>query len=186
MTKVPDAQAVVRAIRAVRLAARKSLKKLNQVAGRRMARGDYAQAEALAAKGKELRQFDADVEGLLARWRDVCGKKGAGGKAARSALTPLWHYYQPILQALSAAGGEARRVDLEPEVERLMAATLTPGDRSELARGRERWRVMIRRAHKPLVAEGWLVKHSGLTWKITEAGKRAAEKALTKEPPSKK
>lgn len=35
---------------------------------------------------------------------------------------------------------------------------------------------MIRRTHKPLVSEGWIEKKGGLTWRITEAGKKAAER----------
>jgi hypothetical protein len=57
-----------------------------------------------------------------------------------------------------------------------MGASFQPGDRDEARKGRERWRVMVRRAHKPLVAEGWIEKGSGPVWRITEAGRHAADR----------
>jgi hypothetical protein len=143
-----------------------------------MAKGDYAGAETLAAKAKEVLLFEDEVAALLKRWRVLQG----GGKAgSRGPMTPLWQFYQPVLQSLVQAGGVARRGDLEPIVERLMATVLQPRDRELLPRGRERWREMVRRTHKPLVAEGWLDKKGGLTWRITESGRKAAERGTGKE-----
>lgn len=147
-------------------------------ASQRMAKGDYATAEALAARGKEIRQFQSEVEALRKRWREVCG---GGGRAAKKPTTPLWAYYQPILQGLLQAGGECRRTDLEGHVERLMSASLQPGDCAATARGRERWRTMVRRARKPLMAEGWIEDGIGKLWRITDAGRRAAEQPMAKE-----
>jgi hypothetical protein len=166
---------VARAIRAVRAAAKKALKGLNLAASQRMAKGDYTGAEALAARGKELRQFEFEVETLRKRWREVSG--GAGG-AAKSMATPLWVYYQPILQALVKAGGECRRTDLEVHVERLMGGALQAGDRATRANGRERWRAMVRKARKPLLTEGWIEDGTGKVWKITDKGRRAAEQVV--------
>jgi hypothetical protein len=164
-------------LRSVRAAAQKSLKGLNQVASQRMAKGDYATAEALAAKGKEMRQFQSEVEALHKRWCEVCG----GGGAAKKPLTPMWVYFQPILQALVSVGGECRRADLEAHVERLMGASLQSGDREGSARGRERWRIIVQRARKPLIAEGWIEDRGGKIWRITDAGRRAAEKPIGKD-----
>lgn len=183
MKKVPNAGSVTCAIRAVRLAARRSLKGVNVSAGKRMAKGDYVGAEALAAKGRELVQFQAEVDALLKRWKEV---QGARGHVANSPWTPTWQYYQPVLQALAQAGGEARRPDLEPAVERLMSGILQAGDREMLPRGRERWREAIRKTHKPLVVEGWLDKKGGLIWRITEAGRKAAERGTGKDGAGKK
>lgn len=170
MKKIPHAHGVSRAIRSVSVAARKTLKGLNVAAGQRMAKGDYATAEALAAKGKEIRHFQEEVEALRKRWREVSDGGGGAGKAA---ATPLWLYYQPILQALTQAGGECRRSDLEPRVARLMSASLKAGDR---------WQVMIRRARKPIAAEGWIEVGTGKLWRITPAGRRAAEQPIGKDP----
>lgn len=174
MKKIPHAQGVSRAIRSVRVAARKALKGLNLAAGQRMAKGDYVTAEALAAKGKELRQFQEEVDALRKRWREV---SGGGGAVAKKAATPLWTYYQPILQALAQAGGECPRSDLESRVERLMGASLKAGDR---------WQAMIRRARKPLVAEGWIEANTGKLWRITPSGRRAAEQPMSRDPGERK
>jgi hypothetical protein len=172
--KIPHAQGVSTAIRSVRVAGKKALKGLNLAAGQRMAKGDYATAEALAAKGKELRQFQEEIESLRKRWREV---SGGGGGAGKKTVTPLWLYYQPILQALAQAGGECRRAELELCVERAMGASLKTGDR---------WQVMIRRARKPLTAEGWIEPGTGKLWRITPSGRRAAEQPMSKDPGERK
>jgi hypothetical protein len=176
--RIPHAQGVVRALRSLWAAAKKSLKGLNLAAGQRMAKGDYATAEILAAQGKEIREFQSEVEALRRRWRELCR---AGGSGAKMATTPLWAFYQPVLRGLVQAGGECRRTDVEAHVERLMSAALRPGDRATTGRGSERWRVMVRRARKPLIAEGWIEDRTGSLWRITEAGRRAAEQPITKE-----
>lgn len=183
MKHVPDAKGVVKAIRAVQAAAKKSLKGLNATAAQRMAKGDYPKAEMLAAKGKEIREFQSEIETLRKRWREVCG---GDDRTAKKAGTPLWLYYQPILQALAQAGGECRRSELEPRVERLMGASLQAGDRLTTVRGAERWQVMIRRARKPLIAEGWIEIGTGKIWRITPGGRRAAEQAMNKDPSERK
>ena len=62
-----------------------------------------------------------------------------------------------------------------------MSSSLQPGDRTGTGRGRERWQVMVRRARKPLITEGWIEAGTGKLWKITEAGRRAAEQPMDKE-----
>jgi hypothetical protein len=183
MKRVPHAQGVAKALRALGAAAQKSLKGLNLAASQRMAKGDYATAEMLAARGREIREFQSEVEALHKRWREVCR---AGGRAVNTSATPLWAYYQPILQGLVQAGGQCRRSDLEPHVERVMGTSLQPGDRAATVRGRERWRVMVRRARRPLIAEGWIENGAGVLWRITEAGRRAAEQPIGKDPAGKK
>ena len=84
MKRVPHAQGVDKALRSVRLAAEKALKGLNQAAGQQT-KGDYTAAEALAAKGKEIRQFLAEVEAVRKRWREVRGA-AAGARGSRSLL----------------------------------------------------------------------------------------------------
>ncbi len=178
MSRIPHARGVAQALRAVRGSLQKALKGLNQVAAQRMAKGDYTGAELLALKGKEIRQFQSEVDALRKKWRVVCGS-GAGG--SKRAVTPLWTYYQPILRALLEAGGECRREDLDPIVERLMNASLLPGDRETMARGRPRWRVMVQRSRRALIAEGWIEDAGGPLWKITDAGRNVAEKAVVRE-----
>jgi len=180
MKRIPHAREVDQAIRGVQTAVKEALKGVNAVAAGVMARGDYASAESLAAKGREIQEFQAEVDNLRMRWR---GLRGAGGREKKP-TSPLWSYYQPILKALAEAGGEARREELEPDVERIMKGMFQPGDRDVMARGQMRWQRMIRRARKQLIAEGWL-EGSGSAWRITEAGREASKKPLNGSGPVK-
>jgi len=45
-----------------------------------------------------------------------------------------------------------------------------------MASGRERWQVMIRRARKHMIKEGWLSAKSSKLWEITAAGRQVSEK----------
>lgn len=175
---MPHGQAVVRAVRNVRTVTKTALKGLNRVAAQRMAKGDYASAETLAAKGRAIRQFEQQVDELLRTWRELSRAGGTGEKTLKGETTPLWAYYQPILKAIVAAGGECRRDDIETAFRGAIGGFLAPGDRQVMVGGRERWQVMIRRARKSLRAEGWIVSSVGSTWKVTEAGRKAADRPL--------
>ena len=177
--KIPHAQGVARALRNVRGATKQALKGLNQAAAKRMAKGDYAGAELLVAKGREVQGFLAQSDELLRAWHDAArgGGKGAGG--AKGETTPLWGYYQPILRAIVAAGGECTRRDIEAAFEESGDRFLRSGDHHAMAGGRERWKVMIRRARKPLKAEGWVEDNTTPAWRITAAGRKVAERADT-------
>jgi hypothetical protein len=143
------------------------------VAGQLMAKGDYEGAQSLAAKGRSMMEFQADLDALRDKWRALRGF-GDDGRLVGT-RTPQWQYFQPILQALIELGGEGPRSEIEPVVERLMGDVLQAGDRVPNARGHQRWQVMIRRAHKHLVSEGWLEPHRGRAWRITDAGQEAAK-----------
>lgn len=175
MSPVPHAAGVAQAIKGVYIAAQKSLKGLNQVAARQMAKGDYSTAELLAGRGKEIREFQTEVQALRKRWREVCG---GGAAAAKKPKTALWAYYQPILQGLVQAGGECGLPELEPLVERIMESSLQPGDLEPVSKGRERWRVMVQRARRPMVGEGWIEARPLKVWRITDDGRKAAAKAV--------
>ena len=162
------------ALRSVRVATKKTLKGLNQAAAKRMARGDYAGAEALAGKGRDIAQFQQQTDALLRAWRDVSGRGSKTGKAAKGEVTPLWGYYQPCLKAIVAAGGECLRSDIEAALE--ADDFLQGADRSPMSGGRERWKVMIRRARKPLRAEGWIEDEISTKWRVTDKGRKAADR----------
>lgn len=178
MKRIPHARGVAQAIRATRAAAQKSLKGLNQVASQRMAKGDYATAERLAGKGKEIRQFQLEIAALSKRWNALSSGRE---RSHKNLIMPLWSYYQPILQALVQLGGECRRIALEGQLEKSMDRLLQAGDREPMARGRERWRVMVQRARKPLVSEGWIEDRSGPAWRITDTGRRTAERPVGRD-----
>lgn len=181
--RIPEARAVAVALRTVRVAVKRSLKELNQSAAQRMAKGDYAAAEALVARGKGIQEFEAEVDVLRRWWKELRGGNAGTGGKDRKPVTPLWRYYQPILKAVAEAGGESRRVDFEAAVERQMVAEFVPGDLEPVGtRQVQRWRIMIRRARRPLIAEGWLAEDTGQSWQITTAGRRAADKPA--KPPT--
>jgi hypothetical protein len=142
-----------------------------------MTKGDYGAAEALAAKGREVTQFLKQSDELLRTWRTLSGSKAKAG-VSDAESTPLWEFYQPILKIVVAAGGECARNDIEAAIEKSADTFLKAGDRRLLFGGRERWRFMVQRAKKPLKAEGWIQEGPGKGWKITAAGKRAADDSL--------
>jgi len=49
----------------------------DQVAGQRMAKGDYTSAEALVTTAREIGQFQSELDTMAHRWREVCA---AGGR----------------------------------------------------------------------------------------------------------
>ena len=57
-------------------------------------------------------------------------------------------FYHPILKALVALGGEARRDGIEAYFESSFADKLLPADLKLMVRGVPRWKVMIKRARK--------------------------------------
>jgi hypothetical protein len=171
MSRIPHAREVDRVFRTLRKELKLALKQLNAVASKSMAKGDYASAESLALKGRELREFQAEVDALIQRWRAVRERVTS---TAKGGATPQWAYYQPVLQALVQCGGEGTARDIEPIVFRQMGAQLEGRDRQRLAGGRERWQLMIARTRKLMVAEGWLEDEKGKTWRITEEGRLAA------------
>ena len=107
------------------------------------------------------------------KWGEIGGRNKEKGE--KNSASPLWAYYQPILQSVVNLGGEARRPDIEPQVEQLMKQNFQPGDHDPMSRGRTRWQIMIKRAHRHLIKEGWLENGAGKLWKITATGRQAAK-----------
>ena len=180
MTKIPHARTVSKALAAVRVAVKRAQKGLNELAGQRMAKRGLRECGGTRRQSKRDSRFQSELEMLFQKWREL---SAANQKTEeKQPITPLWQYFQPILRILVQLGGQARRPDLEAHMQSLMAAAFLPGDTVTLAHGRERWRIMVRRARKHLVAEGWIESHHGPVWKITEAGRNAAEKAVSDGP----
>lgn len=180
MSKIPRSAEVDKALKATVRAVEKALDALNGQAGKLMSRGQYEKAESLAQTGREVMTFVQEVEALRTRWRALCRGPQAERKA-KNEKTPLWTYYQPILRALEALGGEAKREPLMAEVEKLMAADFKASDRDPLSGGKfQRWQVMVLRARKHMVQEGWIESGGGFSWRITNAGRRAAKADVAK------
>lgn len=180
MPNIPHSQEVGSAIKSLRKEVRSAVKAINQQAAKRLARGDYAGAQALIETAQSVSVFDGEVAALQARWREVrsVGKKKYGTKAA---VTPLWEYYQPILQAITTLDGAATRREIEAELEGKIDGKLKEGDFAPNSRGTPRWKVMISRAHKHMIREGFITDGHGFKWEITRKGTQAASKATKKK-----
>lgn len=172
MKRIPRAREVDKAIKGAIAATKAVLKSLNALAGQVMAKGRYEDAEALVEKGRDIQAFQVDLASAARRWREIRSNRGQGRSKGRS--SPLWAYYQPVLKALLELGGRGTREEIEPIVERLMSLDFQPGDKDVLPRGRQRWKVMIQRSRKHLVAEGWIAGARSKIWSITADGRKAA------------
>lgn len=181
MKPVPHGKDVDKAFTGVVKAVEHALAGLNQQAGRLMSQGQYDQAEALAGNGREIKAFIQEIEALRLRWQNLSkgNKTPTKGKLPK---TPLWSYYQPILLALEARGGEATRNQVMETVEKSMASSFQAGDHDLLSNGKfERWQIMIMRSRKHLIQEDWIEIGKKGVWCITSAGKKAAKAKLEKK-----
>jgi len=172
MKRIPNARDVDKALRSSTMAIKNVLKGLNALAGQVMAKGNYEEAQALAEKGRQIRAFQEELASLGMKWRELRSIDAGVNNGAE--CTPLWGFYQPILKALLEVNGEGTREQIEPNVARLMTSEFLPGDKAVMTRGRERWREMIKRSRKHLAAEGWIEDDRSPIWKITAAGRKAA------------
>ncbi len=169
--KVPGGANVSKSFGGLKKSLKECLARVNQEAGMLLSKGSYARAESLVEVAKSVDTFRVDVASLHTRWKEI---KGGSQGTAKAPQTPLWEYYQPILQSLVDFDGAARIAEIEPAVELLMKDRIVEGDLSIMAHGRARWQVMIRRARKHMVKEGLLDSDTGLEWKITQQGRKAA------------
>ena len=175
MARIPRKSEVTRAIRTVGREVKLANKEANQLAAKRLARGDYAGAQTLTETAQKIAAFSSEVADLQSKWRNVGGTRGVrnGGKLER---TPLWEFYRPILKVLIALEGEASAGQIEAEIEGEFDGMLKEGDFVKNARGIPRWGVMVRRARKPMIKEGFLSDEHIHKWIITKKGEQAAKK----------
>ena len=75
-----------------------------------------------------------------------------------------------------ALDGEAKRKDIEAELEGRVDGWLKEGDYVTNSHGVPRWQTMIRRARKSMVKEGFLSDENLLKWIITKKGERIVKK----------
>jgi len=170
---VPKRAQVDRAIRNVKRQVRSTLKAVNAQAGKLLSRGRYPEAEDLVRVSRGMDAFQARVEDLRKEWRSLtashAGTKPIGDK------TPLWRFYHPVAKALLSLGGAATRVELERALPPFLEGQASPADMVPGPRGVPRWRVMLRKARRPMIKEGFLESARGATWQLSTAGKRLAQ-----------
>lgn len=177
MAQVPRSQEVTKAIRLLARQIRLATKEANQLAAKRLARGDYAGAQSLINVAQSISAFGSEVSGLNCRWREV-RSTGKPPKMEKGTRTPLWEFYRPILQALVALGGDATRKEIEGKLEEMFAGSFKDGDLVIAAGGLPRWKVMVGRARKHMIAEGFVTADNLLKWKITSKGEQAAKSGV--------
>ncbi len=179
MNHVPGGKEVERSLKNTLREVKSAQRQVNQYAARLVARGDYAGAEQMLAVGRRVLEFWKEIETVRSHWRELRGKSKTGG-APEKPKTPLWRYYAPTLRALIELGGTATREDIERHIESKPSLAFAEGDLAPLG-GRPRWKVMIQRSLRPMLKEGFLQREKRL-WKITPAGRKAAETESAKEP----
>lgn len=177
MAQVPRYQEVTKGIRSLARQTKLATKEANQMAAKRLARGDYAAAQTLIVVAQAISAFRNEILGLHRRWREV-RSTGRNPKASKNNQTPLWEFYRPILQAIVDLGGDATRKDIEGKLEETLPASLKDGDLVANARGLPRWKVMVGRARKHMIAEGFVNGEHALRWRITSKGEQAAKSGV--------
>ncbi len=171
MKRLPRSGEVDQAIRGVVREVKLALKELNHEAATLLARGDYEGAKAMMQTGELLNEFQNRVSALQGEWRALRGAVKPE-RPPKEEITPLWKYYQPISKALVEAGGKAKRRDLEQAVESLLQSEFAPGDLVLNTRGEPRWKVMLRRARRPMTKEGFLEDTKGSWWCLSSGKSR--------------
>lgn len=174
MGNLPRNHEVRLAIRSLGREVKFAIKEANQLAAKRLSRSDYSGAQSLIEVAKAIAEFGNEVKSLHSRWRSV-RSSSPQPERIKGEETPLWEFYRPILQALIALGGDATRKEIESKLEGTIDGSLKKGDLALSAQGVPRWKIMVRRARKPMISEGFITGENLLRWKITSKGEQAAK-----------
>lgn len=177
MGTIPRNHDVAQAIRSLGREVKLAIKEANQHAAKRLARGDYAGAQSLIETAKAIADFGNEVKTIHGRWRSLRSTAHKPGRK-KGDQTALWELYRPILQALVALGGNATRKEIEARLEETIGGTLKEGDLTTNGRGIPRWKIMVGRARKHMIAEGFVSGENLLRWKITSKGEHAAKSGV--------
>jgi len=130
--------------------------------------------EALVQMARSVQGFQTDLADLRAKWRDL-SRPGKPRSAAKEETTPLWSYYQPLLRMLVELGGDATRLEIENAYEKRLHELTKNGDNDIMGNESPRWKVMIGRARKPMIKEGFLDSSKKGRWVITAVGRQATQ-----------
>ena len=83
MAQVPRNQEVIRRFVCLSRQIRLATKETNQLAAKRLARGDYAGAQSLIEMAQSISTFGNEVSALNGRWREI-RKAGKGPKPGKN------------------------------------------------------------------------------------------------------
>lgn len=164
---------VAKAIRTLRNELRTAIAATNKQAAKRLTQGDYAAAQEMIEAAKTVAAFDREVVALQSRWKGL--HLGGSARRGKKDATPLWEYYQPILQALVALGGTATQQGIEKQLEGSAGSWLKEADLVANVRGIPRWKNLVRQARKHMLSEGFLENVHGREWRISRKGEQAAK-----------
>ena len=119
--------------------------------------------------------FRTRVAALNTDWQKAFAKKRrSGDKLSRGLRTSQEAFFKPILAALVARGGSARKSDIVADLEASMGASLTAHDRMELPSNPHeiRWQNTVAWARHDLRLAGRIKDDSpqGI-WEISDAGR---------------
>jgi len=171
---LPRSGSIRKAFKAMIREIKLALKEINSRAAKRMARGDYAGAQTIMSQAQQVQQFADEVRAFQKRVSQLKAG-GSGPTPARVERHADWEYYQPILQCLFDFNGDVTRDQVERLFIERFDSWILPGDRAVMSGGKPRWMVMIGRSKKHLITEGFVAAPSHLTWRITAAGRKAAQ-----------
>ncbi len=173
MTRIPGGREVDRLLRRALIALKGAVKQSNQKAAKLVAKGNYGGGEAFVEAARKIPEFRARLESLRTDWRSI-SVADSSLRVPKSERTPLWGYYKPILAALAHLGGEATLPQLQAHLTPQATALFKAGDLGTDGKGRPHWQVMVKRARRPMVKEGWIEAKPSNRWLLTEEGQRAA------------
>ena len=176
MKSIPGKSQVDRALKGASREVKNATKRVNQQAGKLMARGDYESAQAFLELGRSVRDFQAQVDELRARWKALRANP-QGSVEGNTETTPAWKLYVPVLRILLANGGTMTWKAIEESLRSGSDFQPLSGDQ-QAQRGKPRWIHSAHRARGGMVKEGFIEKRGNFEWRITTAGRKAAESGL--------
>jgi hypothetical protein len=165
---------VDQAIKAVAREVKAAVKEMNAEAGELLASGKYDRATTMVETCRRIGEFQSKVAVLRKDWRAL--RKGGQASPMKQDTTPIWKFYKPVALALLQLQGQAKGNDLERQLETLMNGHLLPGDLVATSRGVPKWKICVRHARRPMMKEGFIEQAKGEWWRLTDAGRKMAEK----------
>jgi len=174
MKTIPGSEHVDQAIKTVERRVGNALVRTNRAAAKLLAQGDYAGSQSLVEIAQTIMGFQSDLAVLQNKWRSLT-RTVKSKNEAKEEITLLWEYYRPILATLEELGGTASRGEIEEGFDKSHADFLKDGDRTIMKGGLPRWRIMIHRARKPMIKEGFLDGAAKGQWRITALGRQTAQ-----------
>jgi len=173
VASVPGKGRVNRALRAAQREVKGASSRVNQKAAKLLARGDYEGAEVLVDLGRRVQEFGSQLTELTHAWRQL---RGAAGDQHNEKLesTATWKLYSPILKTLIANDGTMTWKAVEEGLGSSSDFQPVAGD-LVMRKGKPGWVSSVRKARAGLVKEGFVERRGGLEWRITAAGRKAAD-----------